>query len=108
MDKPTGEAPDSTQSPNYQAGYPAGRRDGGTPDWRDALAAVREALDIPYPRTAGDEEVYREILDRRVMQALVMLRGVLDRDDANVAWHVEYLRGKLAEMPAEGYGRYGA
>jgi hypothetical protein len=40
------------------------------PDWREALAAVREALDVPYPRTVADGEVYREILDRRLMRAL--------------------------------------
>jgi hypothetical protein len=36
-----------------------------------------------------------------------MLRSVLDRDDADVPWHVEYLRARLAEMPADGYGRWG-
>ncbi|MCO6010535.1 hypothetical protein NE236_36815 [Actinoallomurus purpureus] len=90
----------------YRAGYIAGRRDGARPDWRDALTAVRDALDIPYPRTAGDEEIYKEILDRRLMQALVTLRSILDRDDADVAWHVEYLRAKLVEMPAESYQRW--
>ena len=28
-------------------------------------------------------------------------------DGADVAWHVEYLRERLATMPAEGYGRWG-
>ncbi|WP_433187772.1 hypothetical protein [Actinoallomurus sp. CA-150999] len=77
------------------------------PDWRDALVAVREALDIPYARMVGDEEIYKEILDRRLMQTLVTLRNILDRDDADVAWHVAYLRERLAEMPAEGYARWG-
>lgn len=100
-------APESTNTPP-PAGGECPPRPGETPpiDWRDALAAVREALDIPYAKTAGDEEIYREILDRRLMQALVMLRGVLDEDDPPVAWRVEYLRAKLAEMPAEGYNRW--
>lgn len=80
------------------------------PDWRDALAAVREALDIPYPRTAGDEEVYKGILDRRLMQARVTIRSILeagdDGDAEDMAWYVADLRKQLAAMPAEGYAQW--
>src|SRR5690242_14470996 len=91
--------PEPARAIDFRSGYIAGRRDAATPDWRDAVAAVREALDIPHPRTAGDAEVFHEILDQRLMQALVMMRSVLDRDNADVAWHVEHLRARLAEMP---------
>lgn len=80
------------------------------PDWRDALAAVREAIDIPYPLTAADEETYQAILDRRLMQTRVTVRAILDAGDAgdaeDVAWHVAYLRKQLAAMPAVGYAQY--
>lgn len=70
----------------------------------DALAAVREALDIPHPATVGDGETYDRILSERVMHAVVMLRSVLREDGpSDVPWSVAYLREKLAEHPAEGY-----
>lgn len=68
----------------------------------DALQAVLEALDIPNPATIGDEEIHREILAGRVRHAVVMLRSIL-KDHSGVAWSTEYLRGCLAEHPAEGY-----
>lgn len=76
------------------------------PDWRDALAAVREAIDIPSPKTRGDEEIYQAILDRRLLQTRVMIRAILDDENTDVAWYVAYLRKQLAAMPAEGYAQY--
>lgn len=73
---------------------------------RDALEAVREALDIPYAATAGDEEIRAKILDERLRHAAVMLGSILDTDPAghpDVPWSVAYLRGQLAKHPAEGY-----
>lgn len=71
--------------------------------YRDALVAVREALDIPHAATAGDEEIRQRIFDRRLIQVTTMLRFVLDEDDADVAWHVAYMRGEVAKFPATGY-----
>ena len=71
---------------------------------RDALEAIREALDIPYAATVGDEEIRAKILDHRLGHAVAMLRGVLAEDiAADVPWSVAYLRAQLAKHPAEGY-----
>jgi hypothetical protein len=71
---------------------------------RAALAAVLEALDIPYAATVGDEETRAKILDQRLGHAVAMLRGVLGEDAAaDVPWSVAYLRAQLAKHPAEGY-----
>lgn len=72
---------------------------------RDALAAVREAIDIPHPATVGDGETYDRILLERVGHARIMLGSILDpaRTHSDVPWQVGYLRERLAEVPATGY-----
>lgn len=71
---------------------------------RDALAAVREALDIPHAATVGDDETRQRILDERLVQVVVTLRAILDDSTgADGAWHVGYLREQLAKHPATGY-----
>jgi hypothetical protein len=73
---------------------------------RDALAAVLEALDIPYAATHGDEAIRSKILDERTRHAVCMLRGILDDDQAghpDLPWSVAYLRAQLAKHPAQGY-----
>src|ERR1700730_12173927 len=71
---------------------------------RDALEAVREALDIPHAATVGDEEIRAKILDQRLGHAVVMLAGILGEDPApDIPWSVAYLRARLAEHPAQGY-----
>jgi len=69
---------------------------------RDLLAAVLEALAIPYPATVGDSEVHDRILLDRVMDARVALEGVLQRGD-DAGWSADYLRSRIAEKPATGY-----
>lgn len=73
----------------------------------DALAAVREALDIPHAATAGDEETRAKILDERLGHAVTMLAGIFERLEdgrgADIPWSAGYLRERLAEHPAQGY-----
>lgn len=70
----------------------------------DALTVVRQALDIPYAATVGDDETRAKILDQRLGYTVAMLQGILDRDPiADIPWSVAYLREKLAEHPATGY-----
>lgn len=69
---------------------------------RDLLAAVLEALAIPYPATVGDSEIHDRILLDRVMDARVALDGVLQRGD-DPGWSADYLRAQLAKKPAVGY-----
>ncbi|MFI6895284.1 hypothetical protein ACIBM4_14320 [Streptomyces sp. NPDC050256] len=69
---------------------------------RTLLAAVLEALAIPYPATIGDSEAYGRILADRAMHASIALENVLKRDD-DPEWSADYLRRKLAEHPATGY-----
>lgn len=74
----------------------------------DALTAVREALDIPYAATVGDDETRLNILDQRLGHTVAMLQGILDRDPiADIPWSVGYLRERLAEHPATGYRTWG-
>ncbi len=73
-------------------------------DLLDALAAVREALDIPNGATAGDQRTRDAILLERAGHAAVMLAGILGADATpDIPWSVAYLRERLAEHPAEGY-----
>jgi len=71
----------------------------------DALAAILEALDIPYAASVGDEQIRAKILDARLMHTLIMLRGWLEDD--RPGWQrqhsLDYLRERLAEHPAAGY-----
>jgi len=73
----------------------------------DALAAVREAIDIPHSATVGDQEVRDAILVERVGHAVAMLGGIFDRiedgRDTMITWSADYLRARLAEHPATGY-----
>jgi hypothetical protein len=77
-----------------------------TPDARerlDALAAVREALDIPNGATVGDQRTRDAVLIERVGHAVVMLTSILGRDATpDVPWSTAYLRARLAECPAAG------
>jgi hypothetical protein len=75
---------------------------------RELLAAVLEAIDLPYPATVGDSERYHEVLERRVAHVAIALRGVLhDRPLMDVEWEAEYLRERLAEHPPTGYRHVG-
>ena len=70
----------------------------------DALDAVREAIAVPHPATVGDGEIRDRILAERVMHARVMLEAIFAGEGGGgVAWHVAYLRERLAEHPATGY-----
>ena len=72
----------------------------------DLLAAVREAVSLPLPTTAGDRKRYREILEERVDWVRAVLTAALDWPDTDrfgAAWYAELLRDKLAEHPPVGY-----
>lgn len=71
-------------------------------DERALLAAVLEAIALPYPATVGDAEVHDRILLDRVIDARVAIEGVLQRGD-EPGWSADYLRARLAEKPAVGY-----
>lgn len=69
-----------------------------------ALAAIREAIDIPHAATVGDEETRDRILIERTGHVAVMLQSLLSRDFRrdDWEWSTEYLRERLAELPFEG------
>jgi uncharacterized alpha-E superfamily protein len=101
-----------TKTRSEQAGWPAQRQPGDikdqldasasvsreisrppAADLLDALAAVREALDIPNGATMGDEEIRDKIFMERARHAMVMLRGILGEDATrDTPWSVGYLR----------------
>ena len=76
-----------------------------TCEYRDALEAVLEALDIPHAATVGHEEIRNRVLLERVGHTVVMLSAILDGEHPapGVPWSVAYLRARLAEHPAQGY-----
>ena len=76
-----------------------------THNYRDALTAVLEALDVPHAATVGDEEIRNKILIERVGHTVVMLTSILDGEHPapDVPWSIAYLRARLAERPAVGY-----
>jgi hypothetical protein len=80
------------------------------PDVRDLLAAVLDAIDLPYPRTAGDVPRRREVLAERAMHAAVTLRRVLRADHtphpADLAQETGWLRERLAANPPSGYAHW--
>ncbi|MFF5004128.1 hypothetical protein ACFY3G_14935 [Streptomyces phaeochromogenes] len=74
---------------------------------RDLLAAVLEALDIPFPATIGDRETHDRILNDRVMQAKIALRSALEDAPLGIVWTTQYLREQLAELAPTGYRHHG-
>jgi hypothetical protein len=80
------------------------------PDVRDLLAAVLDAIDLPYPRTAGDQPRRREVLAERAMHAAITLRRVLRADPtphpADLAQETGWLRERLAANPPTGYAHW--
>jgi hypothetical protein len=76
-----------------------------TDTYRDALAAMLEALDLPHPASIGDLDQYRQVLEDRAMHVRVTLRSILrdDRHADDAAWDVSYLREQIAKTPATGY-----
>lgn len=76
---------------------------------REALAAVLDAIDIPYPATVGEGEIRDRILKERVMHAAIFLQSVLSEDQPGYLREssLAYFREKLAEHPAEGYRIWG-
>ncbi|MEK2475687.1 hypothetical protein [Streptomyces noursei] len=63
------------------------------------LRAVQQALDIPLPdMTDEDERAYATLLQRRSVDARVILAGVL-HDGHNVGRAAESLRAWTAERP---------
>jgi hypothetical protein len=72
--------------------------------YRDALAAVLEAIDIPQPATPGDADRYRQVLDDRAEYARIALDAILKtKSPEAIAYLVEQLRQRLAGTPAGGY-----
>lgn len=70
----------------------------------DALAAVREAIGIPYAATAGGEAVRHRLLVRRAIYAEVMLDRVASGQDvAGLGWEIANLRTQLAGCAPVGY-----
>ena len=73
-------------------------------DYRAALEAVLEAIDIPHAGTTGNQEIRDRILIERAGHAVVLLRRILGGDaHPDIPWSVAYLRARLAEHPASGY-----
>lgn len=67
------------------------------------LTAVAEALDIPYPATAGDSTAHDHILVERAMHAKIALRSALAGCSLGLEWNTRYLYERLAEHPPTGY-----
>jgi hypothetical protein len=70
----------------------------------DAVAAVREAIDIPHAATVGDDARRAQVLAARIMHAVICLEALTGkRADRDAVRKLTYLRERLVEHPAEGY-----
>lgn len=73
---------------------------------RSLLAAVLEAIAIPFPAMVGDRQAYASMLIDRATYARVVLERVLAQAGPPVvlAWEVDWLCGQqLATRPPVGY-----
>lgn len=80
-----------------------------SPDTREFLAAVKEAIDLPAPATFGDRAEYLRLLESRALDAVIALTGALgepESADWGLGWHTDYLRRQLAKQPPTTYGHY--
>jgi ribosomal protein S16 len=66
------------------------------------MKAVLEALDVPYAATVGEDLKRADILEKRLMYTVVVLRDLVKRN-GDLEWLLGYLRDCLAEHPATGY-----
>lgn len=72
-------------------------------EYRAALEAVLEGLDIPHAKTAGDDEARSKILAMRITHVKLMVDAVLTGAVGTPAWVIGYYREQLAKNPATGY-----
>jgi len=81
-----------------------------SPDARELLATVLEALDIPTAASKDNGEIREEILAERLLYTVVALRSLAEGKYADTAAPVTecmgWLRKHLAEHPPTGYVTY--
>jgi hypothetical protein len=71
-------------------------------DYRGALEAVLDAIDLPMPATIGDSEAFQKLLTVRVMYAVIHGRAALqpDLDYDPAGTTAEYNAGRLRDIAA--------
>jgi hypothetical protein len=82
-----------------------------SPDTREFLAAVLDAINLPAPATFGDREAFARLLEDRVLDAVIALTGALGEPptaDWGLGWHTDYLRKQIAKTPPTTYRHYDA
>jgi hypothetical protein len=70
---------------------------------RELLAVVLDALTPPHAATMAGGDVRSRLLAQRTVHIAIVLQAALRPSAVGVRFHTDYLRGKLAELPAEGY-----
>lgn len=71
---------------------------------RDALAAVQEALDLPFAATIGGEEIRAKLVHERALATMVTVRAILAADRwLDIPREIAFLRGRLERHPVRGY-----
>lgn len=93
--------PAAEQTPAHAAGaLPGPSNPGDARELRQLLAAVLEALALPYDTPRYD----RRILER-AMWARAAVKGALEEDPADIGWNADWLRGKLTAEETEAAAR---
>jgi hypothetical protein len=70
-----------------------------TPEVRDLLAALAEAMNVPLPGTDdADEREFIRVAHDRTAVARLVLEGVLN-DGHDLAGAAKYVRARTAEVP---------
>lgn len=74
-------------------------------EYREALEAVRDALDLPHAATVGGDEVRSQIIGDRLTHVTLFLEHALadPPSPGGIAWSIAYFRERIAEHPAAGY-----
>ncbi|MFF2331934.1 MULTISPECIES: hypothetical protein [unclassified Streptomyces] len=75
---------------------------GLTADVRDLLAAIAEALDLPYPAHDLDAEfTHRNLVEERLAVVRATIGDILTgKADLGIEWEASYLRTRAARRPA--------
>jgi hypothetical protein len=69
--------------------------------YRDLLAAIRDALDLPQPAAAADRQSFDSLRQSRAGAALAVLDTILDVPECavRVETATEILRERIAQLP---------
>ncbi|MET9479857.1 hypothetical protein [Streptomyces sp. NPDC006638] len=76
------------------------RADGLTAPVRDLLAAILDALTVPFPANSEPHDAHYRLLDKRASYVCASLRGLLADEHPEPAFDAGFIRKRTASLPA--------